>query len=359
MSLSYFARYRFNQSDLAKDDFGFSDLAVETGDLDSETDPDFGLCLRLDGATSFMSTGDFTGITGQESRCFAVWAKSSSSFASPVLSYGDLEAPNAFVFYSRNEDGNPEFFDYGERHSMVDVTTSIDVWTHFAFNYSSDLGIIEVYVDGAKVYEMVQTLTTGTSDPLRIGTDGLGEYFTGSLLDLRIYDLALDSSAIEYLASNQPNYHDQFGTLSFVSQHSRSNMLTGHLLCRDMYGVQDIQESKTLTQAFYGDDDSEVVRVEHGMDESGLAFKTVSIQDDSHLLNPTIHLTNPETIFSTNETHSVVFSSAGVHLVAGGENGCMYFGGNRQFRFRVNDGKFVIEAHSSATDSYQVKMEVA
>ena len=364
MSLKYFARYRFNGSDVAEEEFGLRDLAVESGVLDTADDSVHGSCLALDGATSLLSTGSFTNVADDSDRCFSFWVKVASTNPSPVLCYGDLSSPNAFVLYARNGAGFPEFFDYSSRSAPtvaeLPVGIPTNTWTFLTFSCNSQ--VIKFFVDGQLSYSKMLTLTTGTTDPLRIGTDGQGEYLEGYLLDVRMWDTFLDESVVTYMFSNGPNFQEELGT-NYAEDSARSAIIAGNLLCRTTYGVQE--SGKNITQSFFcvdeNEDIQEAARVEHSQDGSGIASETVRVRHNNNM-EKTIEI-NPETAtFSSKSdsvTSSVVFSAQGVHLLAGEEKGSIFFGAGRDFRVRVGDGSFLIEAYSSAKDSYETKLEIS
>lgn len=371
MSLKYFARYRFNGSDVAEEDYGLRDLAVESGSLDTFDDPVYGSCLALNGATSLLSTGSFTNIADDTDRCFSFWTRigTQQTSTSPVLCYGELSSPNAFVLYAKNSNGCPEFFDYATR-TTTNETVTADTWTFFTF--SCKAGEIKIYVDGVVRFTESITLTTGTTDPLRIGTDGQGEYLEGYLLDLRMWETDLEESVVEYMFSVGPNFEEDLST-NYAEDTARAAIITGNLLCRTTYGLQQVDHSEhtTLTQSFFCLDNNselqEAARIEHTQDSSGVASEILRVRHKdepggTNTLEKTIEITPETTTFSStvdSETSSVVFSSQGVHLVAGEEKGCIFFGAGRDFRIRVGDGSFLVEAYSAVTDEYQKKMEIS
>lgn len=371
MSLKYFARYRFNGSDVAEEDFGLTDLAVESGALNIIDDALYGSCITLDGATSLLSTGSFTNVADDTDRCFSFWANVASTppNTSPILCYGELSSPNAFVLYARNADGYPEFYDYSSREAptVADVSSGVNANTWTFFTFSVNAGVMKIFVDGVLWHTKSLTLTTGTTDPLRIGTDGQGEYFEGYLLDVRMWEFSLEDSIVEYMFSVGPNFEEKLAT-NYAENSSRSAVIAGNLLCRTRYGVQEA--GADITQSFFcvdeNDEIQEAARMEHSQDSSGISSETLRVRhkdEDSHLttLEKTLEISPETTTFSSNVdsvTSSVVFSTEGVHLVAGEEKGSIFFGAGRDFRIRVGDGNFLVEAYSSSKQSYETKMEI-
>lgn len=366
MSLKYFARYRFNGIDPAAEDYKLRHLAVESGSLRATNDSLYGSCLFLDGTTSLLSSGDFSHISDDTDRSISWWSKSDSSNPSPILCYGELRSPNAFVVYSRNISGFPEFYNYSSRvgPTLLKSFSGIPVstWTFYAFAYNS--GVLYVYVNGVLWYSSSFPLTTGSTDPLRIGTDGEGEYFEGSVLDIRVWDTFIDANTVSYMFSVGPNFEEELGS-KYIEEMSRTRTITGNLLCRSTYGVT----SEMLTQSFYALDDSrepcEAARIEHSQDGSRLSSIDVRVRHTSSTTETTLENTisiSPEiTSFHCNDddvTSSVIFSSEGVSFVSGDGKGCIFFGAGRDFRIRVSGGKFVVQALSSITSDYVTKMEV-
>lgn len=363
MSLKYFARYRFNGSDVAEEDYGLRDLAVESGALNTIDDSTYGSCLALDGATSLLSTGSFTNIADDADRSFSFWAHMTSTNASPVLCYGELSSPNAFVLYARNVGGYPEFYDYSSREAptVAEVPTgvSINAWTFFTFSCNAE--VMKIFVDGVLWYTKTLTLTTGTTDPLRVGTDGEGEYFEGYLLDVRMWETSIEDSVVEYMFDVGPNFEEELAT-NYAQNLSRSAIIAGNILCRTMYGVQEA--GSDITQSFFCVDENseikEAARMEHSQDSSGVASETLRVRHEDGM-EKTVEISPETTTFSSKVdavTSSVVFSTEGVHLLAGEEKGSIFFGAGRDFRIRVGDGSFLVEAYSSSKESYETKMEI-
>lgn len=370
MSLKYLARYRFNESDVAKEDFGLRDFALETGTLNTTEDSVHGTAIDLDGTTSLLSTGQFTSIVDNSDRSFSCWAKTSSVNHCPILCYGELTQPNAFVVYARNTEGYPEFYDYETRVAPTEIESPTgepvpdDTWTFYAVTVGS--GNIYIYVDGILWYSKEMELTTGSTDQLRLGTDALGDYFEGVMLDLRVWDSTIDSTVVEYMHSVGPNFEEDLGT-TYVENTLRTTTVAGKLLCRSTYGIQP--STSQLSQSFFALDENaepqEAARIEHSQtdDISSIDIRVRHTDSDTNTsLERTIEITPETTTFSSianDITTSVVFSPDGVKLLSeDDEKGCVFFGAGRDFRMRVLDGTFVVQAYSSTMNDYVTKMEV-
>ena len=374
MSLKYFSRYRFNDNtDPGVEDYDLRNFAVESGSITTVTDVTHGTSLSLDGTTSLLSAGSFDNISDDSDRSFSFWAKTSSVGYCPILSYGELNQPNAFVLYARNTDGYPELYDYTNRYAPTILESATgapipdDTWTFYTFTAGS--GVVNIYIDGVLWYTVNVTLTTGTTDPLRLGTDANSPqtFFLGVVLDLRIWDSKIDSDVVEYMYSVGPNFEESLGT-DYAEKTTRTTTVAGPLLCRSTYGIQPT--GNNLTQSFFALDDNsdpqEAARIEHSQDVNGMSSVDIRVRHtDTALeqsLEKTISIAPETTTFSSLEndvTHSIQFSSDGVHLLSTEEEkGCIFFGAGRDFRIKVTNGAFVVQAYSSVTSDYVTKMEV-
>ena len=358
MSLKYLARYRFNTDDPAGEEAGLRDLAVETGTLATTTDSTHGTALYLDGQTSLLSAGNLDEISGEQERTFSFWVRVDDvSDFRPVFSYGELQAPNAFVWYASNQDSaSPEFYDYADR--STDITTiSQGSWVFFTITYSSD--VLKVYIDGNFSSTLhVGTLVTGTIDPLRIGTDGIGEYFKGAILDLRVFQGVLGDEAIQYLFSSGPNYEPPLGTSYAQEYDTRGLVMSGGLVCRSTTGIQ--QQGRIQNEHFFAYTDEsgivEAARIEHTLDTDSGNVK-YKVRDTDNTLKTVLESTPKQTTF-TNNGKAILFSADGVSVLSDTIGG-MYFGAGRDFRITVNNDKFVVQAFSSATEDYVTKLEIS
>lgn len=371
MSLNYFLRYRFNNaSDPGEEDFAERDLAVETGVYGTTDDATYGEALVVD-STSLLATGDFLSVADDSNRAMSFWARTSTS-SSPAFSYGSLTGPDGFTFYTRNSSGMPEFYDHTNRFAAT-TALEVDTWYFFALVYNSSAGDLQTFVDGELLYSVaVGQLTTGSSEALRIGTDGEGQFFNGRLLDFRMWDTLITGDVVTYIHQRGPNFDEPLDT-NYITSNLRTETIAGNLLCRSNLGVKPSGE--TLYDSFYGHDSTsnvqEAARMEYTQDSSGKGVATLKVRHPSSTgggveLAQTLRVSPDTTTFSSRDagddsTSSVVFSSEGVKLIpssASSEKGCLIFGKGADFRIRVKDGLFVVDAYNSSSDSYVTKMEI-
>ena len=364
MSLKYFARFQFNGADLSAEDFGERDLAVETGSLSSEVDVTYGNVLALDGITSLMSIGTLDIISGAAPRSFSFWAKTDLTNC-PMLSYGDLVSPDAFVIYANNDSNHPEVNDYNVSYEST-YTNIISTWAHYVVTYDGAT-TLNIYVDGVlSVSLTITTLTTGTADPFRIGTDALGNYMTGSVSDLRIFDHEIVSETIGYMFSVGPNYEEKIDSAHTEKGSSRGYAMSGTHISNESYGVTE--GGNTLSNSYFAYDSNadlqESARIEYTEDVSGGGIMDMKVRHSdtvaSSTLFSTIKATPESTTFSnidsTDTSRSVVFSSDGVSITSGDAG--MFFGANKDFKISVSDGGFEVSAYSSGSGTYVTKFKV-
>jgi len=354
MSLKYISRFQFND-DLEEEDFG-NDLAVEIGQIQSEIDPTYGKVLLLDGATSLMASGDYTSISGDTDRSFSFWAKNDTTLIeNPILSYGDLSG-EAFILYTDNTSSHPEISTLIDTYETSHVTV-ISEWRHYCVTYTS--GVLTYYVDSSVVGSFSPTLSTGTGDSLRLGTDAQGAYFTGSISDLRIYDNVLDPTVVSFLFSVGPNFEEKID-VDFVEKVDDFGLaVSSTMMSRSEYSIN--QSGETIRNSFYVKDDTdqlqEASRIEYTKDgSSSISIKTR--HEDT--LYSSIDMDSEKTTFTnvddSDNSSSIVFSSEGVSITSG--NPGLFFGASKDFRMSVDGDTFVIEAFNNSTGQYDKKMEV-
>ena len=364
MSLDYFLRYRFNNpADLGEEDFGERDLAVETGLVVTSEDPTYGQALALQ-STSLLATGNLYNVSDGASRAVSFWANTFSS-SSPVLSFGSLSGPNGFTFYTMNSSGMPEFYDHTTRHAATSALKT-NTWYFYTIVYDAASGTISIFVDGMPFHSAaVGLLTTGSSESLRIGTDGEGQFFNGRVLDFRMWDTLLGAQVVHYMHTRGPNYEEPLDS-KYLSNTLRTETIAGNVLCKSNFGIKP--SGNTFHDSFYGHDSSsdvrEAARVEYSQGSVRLNVRHTGSAGAEMV--QTMEVTPQSTTFSSRDAvddskSSVIFSSAGVTLVpasSSSEKGCLIFGKGADFRIRVKDGLFTIESYHSLSDSYVTKMEI-
>jgi chitodextrinase len=87
----------------------------------------------------------------------------------------------------------------GSADNVIRASTSLsaNAWSHLAFTY--DGSALRLYVNGVQVASLAQTgAITTSSNPLQIGGDNIyGQYFSGSIDEVRVYNQPLTQTQIQ------------------------------------------------------------------------------------------------------------------------------------------------------------------
>ena len=361
MSLKYLKRFSLDQDD--------PNLVTEAGSITYTQDALYGTVSYFDGASSVVSVSSeyLEDVTGDSERTVTFWS-SVESFQAPILSYGNLVSPEAFVLYAGDSSGSVAFSDFSS-DQVSGISTPLDVWRFYAFVYSSES--LKIYIDGELMETLnVGTLETGTTGSLRVGTDGAGSYLTGFLLDLRVYSGVLDHEIIDYVFSRGPNYEEPASFDYAESMTTLGTGVHGTVLCRDMYSIKNAG-TDSVSSLFARDEQDNIVessRFTHS-DESITASVRTTNQDGVSYMTSVIESSNEKTSFFVTEADdsrkSVVFSSEGVKIVSDSPYG-LYFGESKDFRMVFEEGSvdentvdsWKIQALDEVTGEYVTKLEI-
>lgn len=367
MSLKYFGRYRFNDSDdLGIDDFNIRSLALEAGTITSENDATYGTSLDLDASTSLLAMGTLDSISGSDSRSFSFWAKNNTTTSrNPVFSYGELGPGSAFVVYASNENGFVGFYDHTNNY---EGTTSITESSWYFYTITYDGVTLKIYVNGVEDLSSTLSLSTGTIDSLRIGTDGEGNYFDGTILDLRMFETVLDSTTVEYMFSTGPNFEEKLDHDYIERSSTRGVSISGSTISRSTYGVNTSDETNSTSFHVYDVNGAlqEAARIECNQntdDSTNMSVRVRHLDDETseNILLETVSIKPSETTFtnvdSNDDRKTIVFSSDGISINSSTPGG-IFFGADKDFRIAVDNDKMVIQAYSSVTTDYVTKMEI-
>jgi len=269
------------------------------------------------------------------------------------------------VVYVNNDTNHPGIYDYNVTYEAV-YTNSTNTWAHYVFSYDGAT-TLSIYVDGVISSTLTITiLATGTDDPFRIGTDGMGDYFSGSISDLRIYDHSITSDTVSYMFSVGPNYEEKIESSHVEDGSSRGYAMSGTHISNESYGVTE--GGNTLTNSYFAYDNNsdlqEAARVEYSEDVSGGGEMDMKVRHtdtvSSSTLFSTLNVTPESTTFSnidsTDTSRSIVFSADGVSITSGDSG--MYFGANKDFRISISDGGFEVSAYSIGSGTYVKKYQV-
>lgn len=170
-----------------------------------------GGALALDGNGDYINVGgaaDYSALAGDgDGFTMTVWIRPNSlSGVRRIFSVGKLSGFSGNGWGAGVSGAAPFATTYGRFDFSSGVDSfSTGVWSHAAYVYRPASGQILFYVDGSLITTITGTAgILSTTDSFIIGGIGIpanGQWFDGSVDDLRIYDNELDAAAISTLAN--------------------------------------------------------------------------------------------------------------------------------------------------------------
>jgi uncharacterized delta-60 repeat protein len=169
----------------------------------SFTDPQPGNALRFDGGDDYVQV-PYSANLNPAQFTYEVWARvdgGSGSYRTPLSSrdYDGFTTVSGVHFYAASNDKWEGWI--GKGGSGWSIITGADVvegeWTHLAETYDGTTQ--RFYVNGVLQGSAVVPFTQNTLKPVRFGStsDALNFYFVGDIDEARIWNIALDSIAIQ------------------------------------------------------------------------------------------------------------------------------------------------------------------
>jgi len=180
-----------------------------------------GSSSRIDASNSFP--------TGNSARSISFWMHSSGYLNGGVLGYGAASSNQAFEFYVAS---NSLLMTFYAVNANINYALSANQWYHVVATFDGANFI--AYVNGSNVYSDTRTLNTGTGT-FRIGGvpwNNSGEFFSGKIDQVRIFNKALSSSEVttlygETYASSTKSTTDIFGDGSGVALYELDDSANG------------------------------------------------------------------------------------------------------------------------------------
>ena len=158
----------------------------------------YGKALVFNGTSSWVTIADAPSLDLTTGMTLEVWIypTTTSGTRDVLCKEGSSDIYN---LYARNWRGLPEINAYvnGANRTAEGPALSANVWMHLAGTY--DGSMLRLYRNGVEVARQAQSGPIATSTGvLRIGGNSLwGEFFRGSIDEVRIYNRALSPSEIE------------------------------------------------------------------------------------------------------------------------------------------------------------------
>jgi hypothetical protein len=158
-----------------------------------------GNALQFDGVDDWVTVNDSASLDLTTGMTLEAWVKPSALAGWNTVVLKETGGGLAYSLYA-NDDA-PRAAGYC-RIGWIDESVAgaagltLDVWTHLAVTYDS--GSMQLYINGELAATHAITGAIATSDePLRIGGNAVwGEFFTGLIDEVRIYDRALTQAEV-------------------------------------------------------------------------------------------------------------------------------------------------------------------
>jgi hypothetical protein len=159
----------------------------------------FGSALSFNGTNSWVTIADAASLDLTTGMTLEAWIKPTalSSWRTVVMKEtpGDL----AYVLYAYDNAPRPAVYISvsGQQSTGGGAAPALNAWTHLAATY--DGASLRLFTNGALVSTKPQAGAMVTSaNPLRIGGNGVwGEYFSGLIDEVRVYNRALSQAEIQ------------------------------------------------------------------------------------------------------------------------------------------------------------------
>lgn len=156
--------------------------------------------LDFNGVSNYVETGkivsDF-GLNGNAARTVTAWVYTHSFNDGGIYEMGEHSDGRDFSLRTRTTDNQWRVQQWGT--GDIDFTfDSKNKWVHFAHVY--DGSTTKIYANGNLVTSVPRTLNTGGTKTFKIGRWS-NYYFDGIIDDVRIYNYALDISAIQAIVA--------------------------------------------------------------------------------------------------------------------------------------------------------------
>ncbi|MEU1385856.1 MULTISPECIES: LamG-like jellyroll fold domain-containing protein [unclassified Nonomuraea] len=157
----------------------------------------YGQALSFDGTSSWVTVADSSSLRLTNGMTLEAWVRPSSVTGWRTVLMKEFGADLAYAIMGSGGSG-PAAFIYTSSGANAPAASNLplNTWSHVAATY--DGSTLRMFVNGTQVATnpTVGNLRTGTS-PLRIGgNSGSGEYFSGLIDEVRVYNKALTAAQI-------------------------------------------------------------------------------------------------------------------------------------------------------------------
>jgi hypothetical protein len=189
------AAYSFNEGTgtTAADASGTGNTGTLT-DATWTTAGKYGGALSFDGSSALVSVLDAPSLHLSTAMTLEAWVKPSAV----IDGWSDVIYKGDDTYFLEGIPAVGGTFGSTWDETSGPAALSVNTWTHLAGTY--DGVMLRLYVNGIQVSSQTQTGNLATSsDPLQIGGDSIyGQYFEGTIDEVRVYNVALTATQIQH-----------------------------------------------------------------------------------------------------------------------------------------------------------------
>ena len=163
------------------------------------TDGRFGAALSFNGTSAWVTVPDAASLDFTTSFTVEAWLNPTSVTGWRTVILKEAGSKLAYGLYGVNGSSRPSGWIQTTRDYYVNSTTALatNTWTHVAYSY--DGATLRMFINGTQVATAAgPTGLSVSTGPLRIGGNAIwGEYFSGRIDEVRVYNRALSAAEIQ------------------------------------------------------------------------------------------------------------------------------------------------------------------
>ena len=159
----------------------------------------FGKALSFDGAGDFVSVADSSSLDLSTGMTLEAWVKPVALGTTwRTVVFKERAGGMTYALYANDDSARPlgQFYDTAEREAGGPTQLTPNVWTHLATTY--DGSSLKLYVNAIQVSSVnVASSIVSSTGPLKLGGNAIwGEYFTGLIDEVRVYNRPLTAAEL-------------------------------------------------------------------------------------------------------------------------------------------------------------------